>query len=84
MVCSVANIPTLRDGSTFPTGSGYVDTSQFHSWYTYYNPTHFCWKWNFDSRDRPVWPPRAMHKFEYTVDEELCMGTTPTLSIDYS
>ena len=84
MVCSAANIPTLRDGSTFPSGSRFFDNPQLHSWYTYYNPTHFCWKWNFDSEGRPVWPPRAMHKFEYSVDEELCMGTTPTLSIDYS
>ena len=89
MVCSAANIPTLRDGSTFPDGLGYVNNNRIHVAYAYHNPTHFCWRWNYDSGNRPIWPPRAMHKFEYTTDPELCPrpGTNPdypTLSIDFS
>lgn len=84
MVCSVANIPTLRDGSTFPDGNGNVNLNTDHTWYTYHNPNHFCYKWNFDSANRPVWPPRAMHKFKYTVDRDACLTDELTLSIDYS
>lgn len=84
MVCSVANIPTLRDGRTFPTVQGYADTSTYHERFTWNNPDVYCWKWNFDDRDRPQWPPRAMHNYEWEVDQDTCGNSVPTLSINYN
>ena len=83
MVCSVANIPTLRDGRTFPTVQGYVDNSEQHERFTWWNPSVYCWKWSFDDHERPQWPPRAMHNDDWEVDSVVCGHSNPTLAVKY-
>ena len=86
MVCSALNLPSLRDGITFPTVTGHapVEEDEFSRRFTWYNPSAFCWKWNYDAQNNMRWPPQSTHHFEYSVDQQLCGSTSPTLSIDYN
>jgi len=83
MVCSVSNIPTLRDGRTFANDQGYADNTQIHERFTWYNPEAYCWKWSFHGSGRTKWPPLAMHNYDWKVDSATCGHSNPTLAVNY-
>jgi hypothetical protein len=86
MVCSATNIPTMANQFTFPLAGGWIPEDVYHGSeaYDWKNPTHFCWKWNWDNFMQPTWPPEYMHANQYFRDDVACGNTQATLKLDIS